>query len=322
MSLFVHSAATAIGTMLVIQTCSAFCNVIGEAIVVEQSQREGDASKFVSLFFGVRATGMILTAYFSGLLIELLDKKTVFLITASFPLLLCGASIIIHEDCELAQNGVKGQLQEILHFVKQPTIYIPIVFILLLMSTPSCIDAMFYFYTEELGFRPEFMGKMRVVWGLGTLLGIFAYNHFLKEVSFKKMIFYSSLLCSAVGFASVLLVTRHNAAIGVPDSAFAVSSVFANQVIGEINIMPILVMSCTLCPKNIEASLYALMMSTLNLGNLIASQTGGLLMLLLGITQDNFDYLWVMVVLVNCLMLLPLPMLLLVPTPEPKQSSV
>lgn len=36
-------------------------------------------------------------------------------------------------------------------------------------------------------------------------------------------------------------------------------------------------------------------------------------MLALGITQNCFDYLWLMILLVNIIMLLPLPLLKLVP---------
>lgn len=35
--------------------------------------------------------------------------------------------------------------------------------------------------------------------------------------------------------------------------------------------MPLLVLACRICPKNIEGTMYAVIMSTLNFGNLIAS---------------------------------------------------
>lgn len=38
------------------------------------------------------------------------------------------------------------------------------------------------------------------------------------------------------------------------------------QLVGELNLMPILVLACRMCPKNIEATMYAMLMSTINFG--------------------------------------------------------
>lgn len=40
------------------------------------------------------------------------------------------------------------------------------------------------------------------------------------------------------------------------------------QIVGELNLMPLLVLACRLCPKNIEGTMYALLMSTINLGSI------------------------------------------------------
>lgn len=68
----------------------AFNNVIGEALIVESAQefgqkkdksedeKQSEASKNVSLFFGVKNAGVVISAYFGGLLLEYIDKKKVF----------------------------------------------------------------------------------------------------------------------------------------------------------------------------------------------------------------------------------------------------
>jgi len=317
MSTMVNSPIAAILTMLIIQICNSFCNVIGEALVVEEAKRKGasqeEASKNVSMFFGVRSVGMIVTAYTGGLLLEVLSKRTVFLITACFPLLLCSASLILEEMPIDEEPKVREQISEIWKFIRQPAISLPITFIFLFMVTPSTGDAMFYFYTNELGFRPEFMGRLRMIWGVATLLGIIIYNKYLKEVSFKKILVVSSFICSFMGLFQILLVTRANVYLGIPDTVFSLCSGFLVQAIGEINTMPLLVMCCKLCPQKIEGTLYALLMSTMNFGGMIAYQLGGLLMIVLGIDQHNFGLLWLLVLLVNLFTLLPLPLLYFVP---------
>ena len=58
--------------------------------------------------------------------------------------------------------------------------------------------------------------------------------------------------------------------------------------------------------------MYALLMSTLNFGSMISHQLGGLFMHFLGITENDFHNLWILILIANCLMLLPLPMLFIV----------
>src|SRR3569623_1548148 len=105
-----------------------------------------------------------------------------------------------------------------------------------------------------------------------------------------------------MGMTQILLVTRTNMEIGIPDSAFTLTSNFLVQALGELNTMPLLVLCCRICPKNIEGSLYALLLSTWNFGILISSQLGGLFMIMLGITETNFIYLWLMLLLTNLIM--------------------
>lgn len=77
----------------------------------------------------------------------------------------------------------------------------------------------------------------------------------------------------------------------------------------ELNMIPVLVFACRICPKNVEGTMYALVMSTLNLGGLLSEQTGALVVYLLGITSSEFGNLWILIVIVNVFILLLLPFL-------------
>ena len=77
----------------------------------------------------------------------------------------------------------------------------------------------------------------------------------------------------------------------------------------ELNMIPVLVFACRICPKNVEGTMYALVMSTLNLGGLLSEQTGALAVYLLGITSSEFGNLWILIVIVNVFILLLLPFL-------------
>ena len=311
------SLPTVLITLMIIQVSVCFCNVIGEALVVEESQKcnhnQEEASKFVTLFFGVKSAGTVITAYSGGFLLNWIDKRSVFLIAACCPLIQIIAAYLLVEPVITETPKISEQFKEIYKFVGRTDIYIPVGFILIFTATPSCGDAMFFYFTNHLDFDPEYMGRMKMAYGLANILGMVLYNNFLQGYEFKGILISTTIFCSVISLSQLLLVTRVNGSIGIPDEFFAIFCTFIVQVTGELNMLPILVLCCRICPKKIEGSLYALLMSTMNFGSMLSSQSGGLLMLALGITQTNFKLLWALILITSLIMIAPLPMLTCVP---------
>lgn len=134
------------------------------------------------------------------------------------------------------------------------------------MLAPSQGTAMFYFYTTELGFTSEFLGKLRFFQAFGHIFSVLVYNRRLKEVSFKRIFAYSTFAYFLCSFLSLILVTRENVRLGLPDKPFCLADTILIHIVGELNTLPILVLACKICPSNIEGTMYALLMSTINLG--------------------------------------------------------
>lgn len=72
--------------------------------------------------------------------------------------------------------------------------------------------------------------------------------------------------------------------------------------------MPVLVLACKMCPKNIEGTMYAILMSALNLGSAISEQIGALLILQFGVTDTDFHNLSNLILLTSICSLIPLPL--------------
>eukprot|EP00744_Colponema_vietnamica_P008603 GILI01012265.1.p1 GENE.GILI01012265.1~~GILI01012265.1.p1 ORF type:complete len:471 (+),score=118.94 GILI01012265.1:179-1591(+) len=319
--LMAFTAHTLTGAVLLatISSCSmSFMNVIGEALMVEKSQghHQSTASKNVSIFFGVKSVGMITTAYLSGLLLEYLNKRIIFLITSTFPIILVVSAFFIEESRvdHVDSPGISSQVRQLWSFVGDRRILSPMIFIFLFTATPSTGDSMFFFYTNHLGFTPEFMGRLRLAYGVATLLGIFMYHKLFKNMDFRKVLLWTTIAAVCIGSTQLLLVTRANVAMGIPDKLFTLGDGLIIQAMGEVQTMPLLVLAARLCPPGVEGSVYALLMSTINLGGLVSSQLGGLLSYLMGITSSQFTLLWLLVLITNVCMLLPLPLLILVPS--------
>ncbi|XTZ20627.1 MAG: folate/biopterin family MFS transporter, partial [cyanobacterium endosymbiont of Rhopalodia fuxianensis] len=217
---------------------------------------------------------------------------------------------------------IKQHSQELWKAFKQKSILFPVIFVFIWQATPNADSAFFFFTTNELGFGPEFLGLVRLVTSVAALVGIGLYQKFLKTVPFRHILGWSIVISSGLGMTMLLLVTHTNRVIGISDAWFSLGDSLILTVMGEITFMPILVLSARLCPKGIEATLFALLMSILNLSGLISHELGALLTQWLRITQTNFDSLWILVIITNLSTLLPLPFLGLLPATDPQTEKL
>jgi folate/biopterin transporter len=316
-------------TLLVTSLSVAVSDVIADSVVVERAQQESlrKAGSLQSLTWGTAALGGLITAYFSGLLLEQISTRTIFVITACFPLLVSFSAFLIGEEKPASPSlknplaNTKNQLQQLGQTIRQKSILLPTIFIFLWQATPSADSAFFYFTTNELGFEPEFLGRVRLVTSLAGLIGIGLYQKFLKTIPFRPMLGWCTVISCLLGFTSLILVTHSNRAIGIDDHWFSLGDSLVLTVIGQVAFMPVLVLSARLCPKGIEATLFALLMSIWNLAGLTSQELGALLTHWLGVTETNFDYLAPLIIITNLTTLLPLLLLNWLPAGDPQDFS-
>ena len=270
--------------------------------------------------------GGLITAYFGGLLLEHFTTRTVFAVTAIFPLLVSIAAIWIveipagHED-EQPTESIKFQIQQLWQALTQKVIWMPTLFLFLWQCTPTAESAFFYFSTNELGFTPEFLGRVRLVTSLASLLGIWLFQRFLKTIPFRQIFLWTTIFSSLLGLTTLLLVTHTNRSIGIDDRWFALGDSLILTVMGQLTFMPVLVLAARLCPPGIEATLFALLMSVLNLSGLVSKEGGALLTHLFNVTENNFDKLWLLVIITNLGSLLPLIFIKLLPDEDPQLAT-
>ncbi|XLQ12230.1 MAG: folate/biopterin family MFS transporter [cyanobacterium endosymbiont of Epithemia adnata isolate EadnSB Bon19] len=320
-------------SLLLISLSVAISDVIVDSLVVERARQESlkKAGSLQSLTWGTSTLGGLITAYLSGWLLQHLSNKTIFVITAVFPLIVAMVAGLITEK-SVNQNyanktaskkfSSKQHSQELWKAFKQKSILFPVVFIFIWQATPNADSAFFFFITNELGFGPEFLGLVRLVTSIAALVGIVLYQKFLKTVPFRRILGWSIVISSGLGMTMLLLVTHTNRVIGISDRWFSLGDSLILTVMGEITFMPILVLSARLCPRGIEATLFALLMSILNLSGLISHTLGALLTQWLRITQTNFDNLWILVIITNLSTLLPLPFLGWLPATDPQTEKL
>lgn len=360
MAFYVTTVKHVIIFVIVNQSANSFCNVIGEALIVEMSRKQSinnkeAAANNVSLFVLIKSFGVLLTASSSGSLLKYIHKRKVFLITSFFPLMIVFSAFLLKEqpfnssssDSNSDNNSLQytfqpfqdncdnesidkeydtiphenksnksPQLRDQLHLfwsvIKKKEIYHPVVFIFLFMMPPNYTDSMFFFYTNHLSFSSIIMGRLKLMYGISALLGVWLYNAYLKSINFKHILYGSTLLSMAFNLFTVILVLRINLSFGISDYFFCIASDSISTALAEINMMPILVLACNICPKNIEGTIYAFLLSIVNFGSLFANQFGSYLNYFLNITESKFDNLIWLVIISNLCYLIPLPLLFLI----------
>ena len=296
----------------------ALSDVIADSIVVERArdEDEGAAGSLQSLTWGVGALGGVITAYLGGLLLEFVSTRELFLITATFPLIVTGVAWLIVEGRSLRGPGfgeVKSQVGLLRKAISQKSIWMPTLFLFLWQATPSSDSAFFFFSTNELGFPPEFLGRVRLVTSLAMMLGVWLFQTFFREVRFRRIFGWMILISAVLGMTSLILVTHTNRALGISDEWFSLGDSLVLVVAGQVSFMPVLILAARLCPRGIEATFFALLMSIFNFGGLVSNELGALLTHALHVTETDFVNLWKLVLITNLSTLLPLPLLRLVP---------
>ena len=92
----------------------------------------------------------------------------------------------------------------------------------------------------------------------------------------------------------------------------------------ELHLMPLMILACQMCPKQVEATFYALVLAIINLGYLISYWIGGFLTIWLNIgssksshsgtlSADDFNNFWVLILIASLWPVCTLLFLLVLP---------
>jgi folate/biopterin transporter len=309
----------------------AFSDVLVDAIVVTKSRLDPTKSgSLQSLSWSSSALGGFISAIFSGYLVQNFGSAFVFGITAVIPLIMVVGALLIKEDkidkiyntkqLTISNNtktinklNFKTQMNNVWQIVKQRHILSPLLFLVLCQIMPSSGSSLLYFQVNELGFQPEFLGKLGLISSVSSIVGITIYNQKLKTVPLRSIFQWTCILGTILGMTPLMLITHMNRNLGLSDAWFAIGDDIILTILGQIAFMPVLVLAAKMCPEGVEAMLYATLMSIFNLTGSIGGLFSAMLTNMMGITDKNFTNLPILIVITNLTGLIPLLFLHLIP---------
>eukprot|EP00210_Caulerpa_lentillifera_P000839 g812.t1 len=288
------------GLLISAELGTAFSDVVVDSIVVERlrGKPQETAASLQVICWASRAVGGIISAYYSGYIVDHFGPRVVSRTVACFPSLITISSFLVKErklhdpltpvKQLQSSSGVSRfsnkitsvlwtQSKSLWSAFSQRRIYLPALFVFLYQVAPNVSSAMLFYETNELHFTPEFMGKVALIGQIASLLGVGVFNFFLKSVALKKFILISKINRDQVAF------------------------------------MPRLVLAARICPEGVEATLFALIMSIYNGGAVASSSMDAWLTNILGVIKDDFTNLAPLISICLLSNLFPLAFLGLLP---------
>ena len=242
-----HGKGAVIGGLVLSNVGVAMADVVVDSVVVERVREVDDPDlegSLQSLSWGARAVGSIIAALYGGHLVEEYGPRFVFTVTAALPLLVTAVALVLEEERVDGASGewlspagaaraAREQTLSLWRAVRRRDIWSPTAFLFLWQATPQASQAMFFFQTEELGFTPEFLGRVQLATAIASLCGVVLYNNLLQRTPLRKIFLYSALVGTALSLTQLVLVNGLNTQLGVPNEVFAVADSIALAVVGQ-----------------------------------------------------------------------------------------
>lgn len=193
----------------------------------------------------------------------------------------------------------------------------------------------FYFYTDSKDafadgphFSKFFFTTVLGLFGtIFSLLGIYSYQKCASSWTYQRLYLVSHIAISVLSLTDLVFFLRLNKRFGIPDEFFVLGSSVFTSILSSWQWMPSVLLMSQLCPKGMEATMYALLAGCHNLGSTIASSSGAWLLQVLNCQpsgahgeDEQFKHLWVASAISS---VLPAAMLVLLPwfIPDKKQTE-
>jgi predicted MFS family arabinose efflux permease len=259
--------------ILVLTVCAlcaatlAFCDVMTDALMVETGRPVGLTGSFQAIQWAAMSLALVLAQFGGGYLATHATPQTVFLIAAAFPLLTLLATVGFVQEPRVRTNYKRQQdtLVALQEAIRSRTLWLVVIFLALWNFSPSLGTPLLYYLTDVLGFSKVFIGTLGALSNVGGILGALWFFVYLRAVSLSRLLYISVALGVVSTLCFVGLIGPKSAVV-----LFAVSGIFT-----QITHLAVLDLAARSCPARAEGTVFALLMSTLNISKSGGNVLGG-----------------------------------------------
>ncbi|MBI2215950.1 MAG: MFS transporter [Candidatus Rokubacteria bacterium] len=254
----------------------AFTDVLTDALMVENGRPRGLTGAFQSVQWAAIYGATILAGALGGYLAERRELAGAFAIGACFPLVSFTMALVYVRDpaAHRDREAFLATWAAIREALGSRTVWGVAGFILFWTFSPSFGPAFLYYQTDQLKFDQQFIGYLASLSAASAIAGAFIYAPLSRRIRLKWIIVASI----GIGALSTLayLLYRDRTSATVIDGSFGC--------VAMITQLAFLDLAAKSCPRRVEGTFFALLMSVFNLGVKGSQITGGYLYDWLGYT--------------------------------------
>ena len=254
----------------------AFTDVLTDALMVETGRPRGLTGAFQSVQWAAITASSILVGVLGGYLAHRRALHAVFAIAACFPLVsLLMAAAFLREAPRARDPGSFAEtMAAIRTALRNRDIWTVGGFIFFFLFSPSFGPAFLYYQTDVLGFSQQFIGTLSAFNSAASVLGALAYAPLARRIPLQRLL-NGSIGVGVVGTLAYLVYRDWI-------SALLIDTFFGG--VGMVMQLAILDLAAKACPRRVEATFFALLMSVYNAGQQLSQNVGARLYESLGFT--------------------------------------
>jgi MFS family permease len=245
----------------------AFTDVMTDAVMVENGRPLGLTGAFQSVQWAAIYSAAIFVGLGGGYLAEHRSLQATFLVAACFPLLsLVMAVLFIKEPPARADlRALRERGRAVRAALASRNVWLVAGFILFWTFSPSFGPAFLFYQVDTLKFSQQFIGTLAALGSIGSVAGALVYAPLSRTMRLRRLI----TLSIGLGLFGTLIYLAYRG----PVSAVAVDITYG--FIYMLTTLAFLDLAAKACPRHVEGTFFALLMSVYNLGQQGSQWTGG-----------------------------------------------
>lgn len=180
------------------------------------------------------------------------------------------------------------------------------VVIFLFRATPDVGQGYSYWAIDKLGFDQQFLGVLAQVSSILSLVGLLVFRKYIVSMPVSFTLGWVMIIGTILYLPNIGLFYGVHEWLGLSARTFAFIDTTISAPLGQLTMVPMLILTARAAPKGAEATMFAVMASLMNLALSASQLFTGYLNEAFKITQEDFSNLGLLMIAVALIGLLPL----------------
>ncbi len=286
-SLTIYTVPTLLLLITLIYMAYAFQDVVTDGLMVETGQPLNMTGQFQSIQWTAVYAAMILTALAGGWVADLarggkISYQVIFAITAFCPLLTAAIVILLVREPTMPHPEVTAG-HDLKDIFRHPGIWILAFFLFLWNFSPSFGAPFFYYAVDTLKFSGTFLGILQAVAGAGALAGSISYGIFFADFPIRRFLRIAVILGVLATLSYFVYFAHPIIARPTVMKGLALGMNFFLGIASSVIFLTLLNLAAKVSPRYAGGTVFALLMSFYNLGQMGSQALGGFLFPMIGL---------------------------------------